>query len=130
MSIIYVVQSHEKEAFGSCWDRLIPTPSYQNHSARCKKTKRFCSKNFIPYPTHKQLGKNNDDPSHNITETYPPTRIHQIHASNPIFDMRSSSRGQVSAIDLELVDLVVDKVVDLGVETGGESFLGGELVEC
>jgi hypothetical protein len=87
-------------------------------------------KEFHSYPTHKQLGKNNDDPSHNITETYPPTRIHQIHASNPIFDMRSSSRGQVSAIDLELVDLVVDKVVDLGVETGGESFLGGELVEC
>ena len=44
--------------------------------------------------------------------------------------MRSSSREQVSAIDLELVDLVVDKVVDLGVETGGETFLGGELVEC
>jgi hypothetical protein len=35
----------------------------------------------------------------------------------------------VYASRLELVDLIVDHVVHLRVETSGEAFLGGELIE-
>jgi hypothetical protein len=34
-----------------------------------------------------------------------------------------------SPSDLKLVDLVIDNIVDLGIEPGGETLLAGELID-